>query len=77
MITTTTRTTTRAAVINTFGGPEVLTVAEVPLASPTATQVQVQVAAAAVNPVDITTATSRWTVRSSRWCSVGTSPAPS
>jgi NADPH2:quinone reductase len=51
----TTRTTTRAAVVDTFGGPEVLRVTEVPLASPTDTQVQVQLAAAAVNPVDLTT----------------------
>jgi NADPH2:quinone reductase len=51
----TARTTTRAAVVGTFGGPGVLTVTEVPLAPPTDSQVQLRVAAAAVNPVDLTT----------------------
>lgn len=55
----TTRTATRAAVVETFGGPEVLRAAEIPLASPTDAQVQVRLAAAAVNPVDLTTRAGR------------------
>jgi NADPH2:quinone reductase len=48
-------TTTRAAVINAYGGPEQLVPADVPLPAPAETQVLVAVAAAAVNPVDLTT----------------------
>jgi len=47
--------TTRAAVIDAYGGPERLHVEQLPLNAPTDTQVQVQVAAVAVNPVDLTT----------------------
>jgi NADPH2:quinone reductase len=53
--TTTIPATTRAAVINSFGGPETLVDAEVPLPALTETQVLVDVAAATVNPVDLTT----------------------
>jgi NADPH2:quinone reductase len=51
----TTPTTTRAAVINGYGGPEMLVPADVPLPALTDTQVLVDVAAVTVNPVDITT----------------------
>src|SRR5437868_7972530 len=47
--------TTRAAVINSYGGPEVLVAATVPLVAMTDAQVLVDVAAATVNPVDLTT----------------------
>ena len=49
------RTTTRAAVIRSYGGPETLVAAEVPLPELGDAQVLVEVAAAAVNPVDIST----------------------
>jgi NADPH2:quinone reductase len=52
-------TTTRAAVIDAFGGPELLHVAEVPLAAPGSAQVQVRVGAVAVNPVDLSTRAGR------------------
>jgi NADPH:quinone reductase-like Zn-dependent oxidoreductase len=42
----------KAVVIEEFGGPEVLHVAEVPLPEPAAGQIRVQVKAAAVNPFD-------------------------
>ncbi len=48
-------TTAHAAVINSYGGPETLVAAEVPLPALTDTQVLVDVAAVAVNPVDLTT----------------------
>jgi NADPH:quinone reductase-like Zn-dependent oxidoreductase len=48
-------TTTRAAVINGYGGPEALVAAEVELPALTGTQVLVDVAAVTVNPVDLTT----------------------
>jgi NADPH:quinone reductase-like Zn-dependent oxidoreductase len=48
-------TTTRAAVINAYGGPEQLVPAGVPLSALAETQVLVDVAAVAVNPVDLTT----------------------
>jgi NADPH2:quinone reductase len=48
-------TTTRAAVINGYGGPETLVAAEVPLPALTDAQVVVDVAAVTVNPVDLTT----------------------
>jgi len=46
----------RAAVINSFGGPEVLQVIDVPTPEPRRGQVRVRIAAAAVNPVDVATA---------------------
>ncbi|MEW2166700.1 NADP-dependent oxidoreductase [Streptomyces sp. NPDC007084] len=42
----------RAAVVTTFGGPESVEIAEVPVPEPGARQVRIKVAAAAVNPVD-------------------------
>jgi NADPH:quinone reductase-like Zn-dependent oxidoreductase len=48
-------TTTRAAVINGYGGPEALVAAEVELPALTETQVLIDVAAVTVNPVDLTT----------------------
>ena len=48
-------TTTRAAVIDAYGGPDLLRVTDLPLAPPGDRQVQVRVAAAAVNPVDLST----------------------
>jgi NADPH2:quinone reductase len=45
----------KAVVIRSFGGPEVLEVAEVPVPQPGPGQVRVRVAAAAVNPVDVQT----------------------
>ncbi|HKC26737.1 MAG TPA: NADP-dependent oxidoreductase [Jatrophihabitans sp.] len=48
-------TTTRAAVINGYGGPEQLVLAEVPIPGLTDTQVLLDVSAVAVNPVDLTT----------------------
>jgi len=47
--------TTRAQVIDAFGGPEHFRSAEVPLVAPGAGEVQIRVAAAAVNPVDLST----------------------
>ncbi|GIG71272.1 NADP-dependent oxidoreductase [Phytomonospora endophytica] len=46
----------RAAVINSFGGPEVLQVIDVATPEPRRGQVRVRIAAAAVNPVDVATA---------------------
>lgn len=51
--------TTRAAVLDAFGGPELLHVTSLPLAAPGRGQVQVRVAAAAVNPVDLSTRAGR------------------
>ena len=48
-------TTTRAAVINGYGGPETLVAAEMPLPALTDAQVLIDVAAVTVNPVDLTT----------------------
>ncbi|WP_040809565.1 NADP-dependent oxidoreductase [Nocardia concava] len=45
----------RAVVIRSFGGPEVLEVAEVPVPAAGLGQVRIRVAAAAVNPVDVHT----------------------
>lgn len=45
----------RAVIVRSFGGPEVLAVADVPVPSPGAGQVRIRVEAAAVNPVDIAT----------------------
>ncbi|MBB4741826.1 NADPH:quinone reductase-like Zn-dependent oxidoreductase [Actinoplanes octamycinicus] len=45
----------RAVIINSYGGPEVLRVAETPLPEPGPGQVRIRVAAAAVNPVDLQT----------------------
>jgi NADPH:quinone reductase len=45
----------RAAVIHSYGGPEQLVVAEIPVPEPTGTQVLVDVAAVSVNPVDLIT----------------------
>jgi len=50
-----TPTTTRAQVIDAFGDPDGFHAAELPLAAPGAGQVQIRVAAAAVNPVDLST----------------------
>lgn len=45
----------RAVVVRSFGGPEVLEVAEVPVPQAGPGQVRIRVAAAAVNPVDVAT----------------------
>ena len=45
----------KALIIRSFGGPEVLEVADVPVPEPDTGQVRVKVAAAAVNPVDAQT----------------------
>ena len=50
-----TTTTVRTAAIDDFGGPELLRAHERHLAPPSAGEVQVRVAAASVNPVDLTT----------------------
>ncbi|MFF9771749.1 NADP-dependent oxidoreductase [Streptomyces sp. NPDC014636] len=42
----------RAAVVRTFGGPEAVEIAEVPVPEPRAGQVRIKVAAGALNPVD-------------------------
>ncbi len=47
--------TMRAVSQDVFGGPEVLTVVEVPQPEPLPTEVQVRVIAAGVNPVDVKT----------------------
>ncbi len=49
----------RAIVQHSFGGPEVLELAEVPTPEPIATEVQVRVHAAGVNPVDFKTRAGR------------------
>lgn len=49
--------TTDAQAIESFGGPEVLRRVSLPLAAPGAGEVQIKVAAAAVNPVDLQTRT--------------------
>ncbi|MFF7450696.1 MULTISPECIES: zinc-binding dehydrogenase [unclassified Streptomyces] len=43
----------RAAVVNTFGGPEAVEVVETEVPEPAARQVRIKVAAAALNPVDV------------------------
>ncbi|MFC9080830.1 NADP-dependent oxidoreductase [Streptomyces sp. NPDC057062] len=43
----------RAVVFRTFGGPEVLEVTETPLPEPGAGQIRIKVAAAALNPADL------------------------
>jgi NADPH2:quinone reductase len=55
MTATTPTATVRATVIDAFGGPGRLHSAQVPLAAPNRTQVQLEVAAVAVNPVDLST----------------------
>lgn len=55
MPTTQTIQTTPSAAIDAFGGPEQLRAYERPVTPPGADQVQIKVAAAAVNPVDLTT----------------------
>ncbi|MFD0578674.1 NADP-dependent oxidoreductase [Dactylosporangium darangshiense] len=45
----------RAVIIRSFGGPEVLEVAQVPRPEPGPGQVRIRVAAAGVNPVDVQT----------------------
>src|SRR6266545_113553 len=45
----------RAVVVRSFGGPEVLEIAEVPEPEPGPGQVRIRVEAAAVNPVDLAT----------------------
>jgi NADPH:quinone reductase-like Zn-dependent oxidoreductase len=52
-------TTTRAQVIDSFGAADRLHPAELPLVAPGVGQVQIRVAAAAVNPVDLTTRAGR------------------
>lgn len=47
----------KAVSVRSFGGPEVLEVAEVPTPEPGPGQVRIRVAAAAVNPVDVQTRT--------------------
>jgi NADPH:quinone reductase len=47
--------TTTAQVINAFGGPEAFSAAERAIAAPGPGEVQIRVAAAAVNPVDLQT----------------------
>ncbi|KUN08703.1 NADPH:quinone reductase [Streptomyces yokosukanensis] len=42
----------RAAVVRTFGGPEAVEIADVPVPEPGARQVRIKVAAGALNPVD-------------------------
>lgn len=43
----------RAAVMRTFGGPEVVEIADLPVPEPGSGQVRIKVAAAALNPVDV------------------------
>jgi NADPH2:quinone reductase len=45
----------KAVIVRSFGGPDVLEVAEVPVPEPDSGQVRIRVAAAAVNPVDVQT----------------------
>jgi NADPH:quinone reductase-like Zn-dependent oxidoreductase len=45
----------RAAILNEYGGPEVLGIGQLPLPQPIPTEVQVEVRAAGVNPVDFKT----------------------
>ncbi|WP_318205790.1 NADP-dependent oxidoreductase [Streptomyces sp. SCL15-4] len=45
----------KAVIIRSFGGPEVLEMAEVPVPEPGTGQVRIRVTAAAVNPVDVQT----------------------
>lgn len=45
----------RAVIVRSFGGPEVLEIAELPVPDPGPGQVRIRVAAAAVNPVDLHT----------------------
>ena len=45
----------RAVLVSTFGGPEALEIVEVPTPQPDSGQVRIQIAAAAVNPVDLQT----------------------
>jgi NADPH:quinone reductase len=45
----------RAAVIRSFGGPDVIEIAEVPIPTPGPGQVLIRVSAATVNPVDLAT----------------------
>ncbi|MEY7976845.1 NADP-dependent oxidoreductase, partial [Streptomyces pilosus] len=42
----------RAAVVTSFGGPEAVRVVDVEVPEPEAGQVRIEVAAAALNPVD-------------------------
>ncbi|MBV2154993.1 NADP-dependent oxidoreductase [Kitasatospora sp. SUK 42] len=51
----------KAVIIRSFGGPDVLEVAEVPVPEPGSGQVRIRVAAAAVNPVDVQTRAGRLT----------------
>ena len=53
--TPTTHTTTAAAVIDAFGAPELLHPADIPVPPVTDSQVQLEVAAVAINPVDLST----------------------
>ena len=49
----------RRIVVNKFGGPEVVTVAEGPIPDPPAGHVRIRVAAAALNPIDLSTRAGR------------------
>ncbi|WP_431901870.1 NADP-dependent oxidoreductase [Nonomuraea sp. bgisy101] len=43
----------RAAIVRTFGGPDVVEIADIPLPEPGPGQVRIKVVAAALNPVDV------------------------
>lgn len=45
----------KALIVRNFGGPDSLTIAEIPMPDPQAGQLRVKVAASAVNPIDLST----------------------